>query len=179
MTAGTFVIGTGCAHVLASWAALISKDVLPPLGAGGDAAGGSAGSGWRSKRSAADGPREPRSFLHLTRWDRVVFFDAGCAQNPATQRAQAAAALNASRRWAIAVAEPPPSGRRPAASKYDGLLRLLSLPAGVGSRACSSIVRDERGCVADLARAMTSSGAEGGTDENGSDDGFEALFGES
>jgi hypothetical protein len=107
----------------------------------------SADAGWRSKRPAAGaGAAAKKSYLHLFSWRRLVLADAKEVSNPSTQRAQAAAALDAERRWAL-LADASAASRKPAAV---ALLRAV----GVDSAAAGASWKSLRRALAHNAAAL-------------------------
>ena len=107
----------------------------------------SADAGWRTKRPAAGaGAAAKKSYLHLFSWRRLVLADAKEVSNPSTQRAQAAAALDAERRWAL-LADASAASRKPAAV---ALLRAV----GVDSAAAGASWKSLRRALAHNAAAL-------------------------
>ena len=98
----------------------------------------SADAGWRSKRPAAGaGAAAKKSYLHLFSWRRLVLADAKEVSNPSTQRAQAAAALDAERRWAL-LADASAASRKPAAV---ALLRAVGVDSAAAGASWKSLRR--------------------------------------
>ena len=98
----------------------------------------SADAGWRSKRPAAGaGAAAKKSYLHLFSWRRLVLADAKEVSNPSTQRAQAAAALDAERRWAL-LADASAASRKPAAV---ALLRAIGVDGAAAGASWKSLRR--------------------------------------
>ena len=81
--------------------------------------------------------RAAKSYLHLFSWRRLVLADAKEVSNPSTQRARAAAALDAERRWAL-LADASAASRKPAAV---ALLRAVGVDGTAAGASWKSLRR--------------------------------------